>query len=83
MGSLRQDMFVVQESVDRPPTFNNSYPFANMKVNTFFFVEEISSTKRAFTKKKVMQAAYRFGRKHRMIFTSKDVPNGFQCWRVK
>lgn len=54
-----------------------------MKVNDYFFVQAIGKTERETVQKRVMTSAYRFGRKYRMIFTSKVVPNGFEVWRVK
>lgn len=85
MTTLREELFEVMDAPSEcnPPQFNNKYPFAKMKVNTYFFVEAISATNRPYIKKNVMSSAYRFGRHHRMIFTCKDVLNGFEVWRVK
>lgn len=63
--------------IDKDIPIPRRYPFADMEVGDSFLLAP--DMKRIPT----TVAALRYGDRHNMKFTVRQVPEGFRCWRIE
>lgn len=67
-----------QPPIDSNVPLPTRYPFAGMKVGDSFLVPS------GVTRQAVAVAASRYGRKHKMKFSTRKLKEGgFRCWRLE
>jgi hypothetical protein len=64
--------------IDKGIPIPNRWPFAEMKPGDSFAIPE------GFQRQSVAVAAMRYGKKHKMKFSTRKMPdNTYRCWRTE